>query len=72
MFIDEFDERTSAHMQVALERACEKLPSDQSGRHAARGFVAKGILDAARRGEKTLAALTEAGLQAAAELSGVH
>jgi hypothetical protein len=72
MSMEEFDLRTRSNMEVALERACESLPSDQSGAHTAREFVARSILDAAHRGDITLTKLTEICLQAASELSKVH
>jgi hypothetical protein len=66
MIADRFDSRTMANMEVALERACSALQSGQD--HAARRYVAKKILQCARKGNVTLTALTEAGQTAAREL----
>lgn len=67
MIEGEFDERTLADMNVALERACEQLPKGQDG-HEARKIIAERIIRAARKGEDTLTALTAAGKRAVVEL----
>jgi len=68
---DSFDARTFANMEVALERACESF-GPRREKHEARRYIASKILECARRGDKTLAGLTEAGLVAATELSFTH
>ena len=52
MITDDFDERTIANMEVALDRACERFPK-QLAAHEARKRVAARILERARRGERT-------------------
>jgi hypothetical protein len=61
---ESFDARTLANMEVALERACKVLPIG-SEEHPARRHIARKILERAKRGDKTLGALTEAGRAAA-------
>jgi hypothetical protein len=64
MIAESFDARTLANMEVALERACKVLPTG-SEEHPARRNIARKILECAKRGDKTLGALTEAGRAAA-------
>ena len=64
MISDDFDERTIANMEVALDRACERFPS-QLASHEARKRIATRILMSATRGERTLKGLTEAAVMAA-------
>ena len=64
MITDDFDERTIANMEVALERACERFPK-QLATHEARKRIAARILASARRGERTLKGLTDAAMLAA-------
>jgi hypothetical protein len=64
MIAESFDARTLANMEVALERACKVLPTG-SEEHPARRHIARKILERAKRGDKTLGALTEAGRAAA-------
>jgi hypothetical protein len=68
MITDDFDERTIAHMEVALDRACERFPK-QLASHEARKRIAARILERARRGERTLKALTETAVMAAMVIS---
>jgi hypothetical protein len=68
MITDDFDERTIANMEVALDRACERFPR-QSASHEARKRIATRILESAARGERTLKGLTEAALTAAIVIS---
>jgi hypothetical protein len=56
MITDDFDERTVAKMQVALNRAC--FPRDLAS-HEARKRIAAKLLERARRGERTLKGFTE-------------
>ncbi|RZN17772.1 hypothetical protein CWO90_37175 [Bradyrhizobium sp. Leo121] len=67
MIADRFDSRTFAHMQVALERACQALPQG-SNNHEARGHIASRIIECAEGGDRTLSGLTEVGRRAALEL----
>jgi hypothetical protein len=67
MITKDFDERTLANMELALERACETL-SVRGKQHAARRRVAEAILRCAKQGETTLGGLTEAGRGAASRL----
>jgi hypothetical protein len=64
MIAESFDARTLANMEVALERAC-KILSTGSEQHPARRHIASKLLECAKRGGKTLGALTEAGRAAA-------
>ena len=60
-------ESSRANMEVALERACSDLPDDMQG-HSARKFVAKRIIDCAKRGDATLTELIATGKRAVVEL----
>jgi hypothetical protein len=64
MITDDFDERTIANMEVALDRACERFPK-QLATHEARKRIAARILERATGGERTLKGLTEAAIMAA-------
>jgi hypothetical protein len=68
MITDDFDERTIANMEVALDRACERFPK-QLATHEARKHVAARILERATGGDRTLKGLTEAAIMAAAVIS---
>jgi hypothetical protein len=68
MITDDFDERTIANMEVALDRACERFPK-QLASHEARKRIAARILERARRGERTLKGLTDAAILAATLIS---
>lgn len=59
MIDENFDRRTLANMEVALDRVCAKTPGGET--HDVRKRVADAILQCARSGKKTLGALTEAG-----------
>lgn len=67
MITEDFNSRTIANMEVALERACEML-SIGAEQHEYRRYIASRILECAQRGETTLGSLTEAGRHAANEL----
>jgi hypothetical protein len=67
MIADEFDEKTIANMDVAMERACQHLPQKLAD-HRGRKFVAEKILECAKQHTQTLGGLTEAGRRAVAEL----
>ena len=63
----DFDARTQANMDVALERACSRSPTGEQ--HDVRKRVAQAIVRCARSGKTTLRALTEAGEKALARAS---
>lgn len=67
LFSSEFDDRTAANMEAALERVCRRLPADRQD-HATRRFVAERIIDAARKGHRTLDEFISAGMQALSQL----
>ena len=67
MTSDDFDRRTRANMEVALERMCVKFPDALAG-HEARKIIAAEILRRAAAGEKTLGQLTAAASAAAVKL----
>jgi hypothetical protein len=62
MYISEFDSKTAASMEAALEHACRKLLRDQND-HATRRMIAESIIDCARSGSVSLEALTGAGVK---------
>jgi hypothetical protein len=68
MITDDFDERTIANMEVALDRACERFPK-QLATHEARKHIAARILERATGGERTLKGLTDAAILAATMIS---
>ena len=51
-----FDERTSANMDVVLDNVCRVLPN-HGGDHESRKFIALQLVRAARHGKRTLGAL---------------
>ncbi|MGY3611012.1 MULTISPECIES: hypothetical protein [unclassified Bradyrhizobium] len=67
MISEDFNKKTLAAMDLALERACRFLPIGLS-EHETRKLVAERILESARSGNQTLAGLTEAGRRAVHEL----
>ena len=67
MIADNFDSRTRANMEVALDRACALLPAGAE-QHDNRRYIASRILKCAEGGDVTLNGLTEAGGSAALEL----
>ena len=67
LFASEFDERTAANMEVALERACQRLPANRQD-HDTRKLIAERIVDAARKGRTTLGELTAAGVEGLKQL----
>jgi hypothetical protein len=66
LIAERFDPRTLANMEVALERACANVSGGE--KHRARRHIAARIARCARMGHRTLAALSQAGQIAAAEL----
>jgi hypothetical protein len=71
MITECFDFRTLANMEVALERACKMLAIGAE-EHDSRRYISSKILACAKRGDKTLRALSEAGRIAATELCATH
>lgn len=59
MIEDKFDARTLANMSVALERVCQQRHDGED--HKVRKRVAQRIIQYAKTGKRTLAALTKAG-----------
>jgi hypothetical protein len=68
LILETFDRRTLANMEVALERALQRLARGRE-EHLSRQHVAKRILECAKAGDKTLGGLTKAGYRAATEIS---
>jgi hypothetical protein len=66
--MENFDDRTTANMNVALEDVCRNLPNS-GGDHESRKFVARKIMWAARRGERTLGGLEAVGRRALKKIS---
>jgi hypothetical protein len=62
MIAKHLDRRTVAAMELALEKACEHLPS--GGTHDLRKRVARAVIRCAQTGNCTLDALVEAGQSA--------
>lgn len=67
MVSQEFSERTTANMEIALERACRFLPK-KLDEEKTRKAVAGVIIKCARERTTTLAGMTEAARQAIAFL----
>jgi hypothetical protein len=63
MIVEQFDRRTIAAMEVALEKACERRPG--GGNHNLRKRVAQNIIQCAKNGNNSWDALTAAGATAA-------
>jgi hypothetical protein len=68
MITDDFDERTVANMEVALNRACERFPRELAS-HEARKYIAAKLLERAEHGERTLRGFTHAAKAAAVIIS---
>jgi hypothetical protein len=66
MIVEQFDRRTMAAMELALEGACGRWP--YGGKHNVRKRVAQSIIRCAQTGNTSLDALTKAGECAAAQL----
>ena len=69
MITAEFDDRTMANMEVALERSCHRagLTIEQ---HDVRKYIAEKILQCVKDGDRTLRGMTRAGHRAASEILG--
>lgn len=59
---EQFDSRTLAAMDMALDQICQAMPHGEE--HATRKYVAKHIIKCAESGRTTLAELTAAGQDA--------
>nr|WP_225162470.1 hypothetical protein [Bradyrhizobium sp. BRP56] len=59
----QFDERTTANLDVVLDEVCRDLPNG-GGDHETRKFIARKLLRAAQQGKKTLGALGRVARQA--------
>jgi hypothetical protein len=68
MITNNFDQRTIANMEVALDRACQRFP-EQLSKHEARKRVAARIVERAACGERTLKGFTDAAKTAAVVLT---
>jgi hypothetical protein len=68
MISNDFSDRTLANLEIALERACQRLGTEGMT-HECRKFVALKMITAARNGVTTLAKLTEIAQQASSQLS---
>ena len=66
MIEGDFNSRTLANMEMALDRVCGNTPLGEQ--YDVRKRVAEGILQCARHGRTTLGALTEAGERALARI----
>jgi hypothetical protein len=64
--ISDFDALTLANMQIALDRACANVPGAE--KHRVRRHIADRIIRCARKRNRSLTALTQAGEIAASEL----
>ena len=69
MIVEQFDHRTMAAIEVALEKACACWPN--GGKHNLRKRVAQSIIRCAKSGNTSLDALTDAGERARAQLSQI-
>lgn len=65
--MDEFDRRTVANMDAALENICRALPNS-GGDHETRKLVAEKLVQAAREGHTDLAALEDVARSALRDL----
>lgn len=66
MIVGHFDRRTMASMEMALDKVCECCAG--GGKHNLRKRIAQSIIQCAKTGNNDLAALTEAGERALAQL----
>jgi hypothetical protein len=64
------DERTAANLDVVLDDVCRDLPN-HGGDHESRKFIAMRLVRAARRGKKTLGALTAVAREAMHKLTRI-
>jgi hypothetical protein len=62
------DERTIANMDIVLENVCRGLPNS-GGDHATRKYVARKLIQAAKKGNATLGGLEAVGRRALQEIA---
>jgi len=62
------DERITANMEIVLENVCRGLPNS-GGDHATRKYVARKLLQAAKKGNTTLGGLEAVGRRALQEIT---
>jgi hypothetical protein len=65
MIVDEFDNTTIANLKEALERTAELFPERLSD-HRSRSWLARSLLEIAKKGQTRIGPLTEAALCTAA------
>jgi hypothetical protein len=65
--VSKFDQRTTANLDVALENACRSLPNG-GGDHETRKYIAKKLVQAARKGNTRLGALEDVARRALHDL----
>jgi hypothetical protein len=65
MIVDRFDKTTIANLKEALERTTELFPERLSD-HPSRGWLARSLLEIAKKGQTRIGPLTEAALCTAA------
>jgi hypothetical protein len=71
MITDHYDDRTTANMELALGRACDRFPGELAN-HKARKRIAAKLLECATSGERTLQGFTDAAMAAAVITSRSH
>lgn len=71
MILENFDRRTLAKMEIALERACSVV-STANHKHRSRRYVANRIIQCASNGNRDLDSLTKAAIAAAEELNATR
>jgi hypothetical protein len=64
--MDEFDDRTRANMDVALEEICQQM--QHGGDHDSRKFIAERLIESAREGRTSLTELNSVARRALLEL----
>jgi len=69
MIAEDFDTRTMANIEVALERMCQRFPR-QLASHEARKKVAVALLDSAHEGQRQLGSLNAVAERAARQIVG--
>jgi hypothetical protein len=64
---DKIEERTTANMDVVLEEVCRRLP--HGGDHESRKYIAKKLMQSAKKGNVTLEGLRPVASRAFSDLS---
>lgn len=67
--LSEYDPRTAANMEVALQRACSQLPSTLAEHHEIRAAIARAIIACVDDSKPSLVAMTAVGRHAAMEIA---